>query len=37
MKCDTAQEKISLAAWGEISGEERQRLDEHLAGCEVCS
>lgn len=37
MKCETAQEKIALAAWGELSGEEKRLLEEHLAGCEVCS
>lgn len=37
MKCETAQEKIALAAWGELSEEEKQQLNGHLAGCEVCS
>ncbi|MGB7188970.1 MAG: HEAT repeat domain-containing protein [Acidobacteriaceae bacterium] len=37
MKCEAAQEKIALAAWGEISEEQRGLLEEHLAGCEACS
>lgn len=36
MKCETAQERIALAAWGELSGEEKKQLDEHLAGCGMC-
>lgn len=37
MKCESAQEKIALAAWGEISEEQREQLEEHLTGCEACS
>ncbi|MFZ0664061.1 MAG: zf-HC2 domain-containing protein [Acidobacteriaceae bacterium] len=37
MKCEAAQEHIALAAWGELSSEQRARLEEHLAGCEACS
>lgn len=36
MKCESAQEKIALAAWGELSANEKRELDEHLAGCEAC-
>lgn len=37
MKCEAAQEHIALAAWGELSSEQRVELEEHLAGCETCS
>lgn len=36
MKCESAQEIIALAAWGEIPDQQRQELDEHLATCEAC-
>jgi len=37
MKCEKAQEKVALAAWGELSQEEKRQLQEHLAVCEACS
>jgi len=36
MKCELAQEKITLAAYGELPDEESPELEQHLAGCENC-
>lgn len=36
MKCESAQEYIALALWGELSTEHRQQLERHLEGCESC-
>lgn len=36
MKCELAQEKITLAAYGELPDEESPELEQHLAGCESC-
>lgn len=37
MKCESAQENIALAVWGELPDEQRLQLEQHLAGCEACS
>jgi hypothetical protein len=37
MKCESAQENIALAVWGELTGDQRQQLEQHLAECESCS
>lgn len=37
MKCESAQEQIALAAWGELSAEQKSKLEAHLAECEACS
>jgi Putative zinc-finger len=37
MKCESAQENITLAVWGEIPDEQRLQLEQHLAVCETCS
>lgn len=37
MKCESAQENIALAVWGELTGDQRQQLEQHLAECEPCS
>jgi len=37
MKCESAQEQIALAAWGELPEEQRLQLGEHLKECEACS
>ncbi|MGC2162793.1 MAG: zf-HC2 domain-containing protein [Silvibacterium sp.] len=36
MKCESAQENIALAAWGELPDEQRLQLEQHLAECEPC-
>ncbi len=36
MKCESAQEKIALAAWGELPDEQRLPLEQHLTSCESC-
>ena len=36
MKCESAQENIALAAWGELPDEQKLQLEQHLAGCEAC-
>ena len=36
MKCESAQESIALAAWGELPDEQRLQLEQHLAICEGC-
>ncbi|MGB0122917.1 MAG: zf-HC2 domain-containing protein [Silvibacterium sp.] len=36
MKCESAQENIALAAWGELPDEQRLQLEQHLATCEAC-
>jgi anti-sigma factor RsiW len=36
MKCESAQENIALAAWGELPDEQRLQLEQHLAECEAC-
>ena len=36
MKCELAQEKITLAVYGELPDEESPELEQHLAGCENC-
>jgi len=37
MKCELAQEKIALAAWGELPEDQRAQLEQHLAECATCS
>jgi hypothetical protein len=37
MKCESAQENIALAAWGELPDEQRLQLEQHLASCEACN
>lgn len=37
MKCESAQEHIALAAWGELPEEQRLQLAEHLVECNACS
>ena len=37
MKCESAQENIALAVWGELPDEQRLQLEQHLASCEACS
>jgi hypothetical protein len=37
MKCESAQENIALAVWGELPDEQRLQLEQHLAGCGACS
>lgn len=37
MKCESAQENIALAVWGEIPDEQRLQLEQHLAICETCN
>lgn len=37
MKCESAQENIALAVWGELPDEQRLQLEQHLASCEGCS
>lgn len=37
MKCELAQEKIALAAWGELPEDQRAQLESHLAECPACS
>jgi hypothetical protein len=36
MKCELAQEKITLAVYGELPDESSPELEQHLAGCEDC-
>lgn len=36
MKCESAQENITLAVWGELPDEQRLQLEQHLANCEAC-
>src|SRR3954468_13673834 len=36
MKCELAQEKITLAAYGELPDEESPELEQPPAGCENC-
>jgi anti-sigma factor RsiW len=36
MKCELAQEKITLAVYGELPDEASPELEQHLAGCEDC-
>ncbi len=36
MKCESAQENIALAAWGELPDEQRLPLEQHLTSCESC-
>lgn len=36
MNCDQAKENLVLAAYGELSFEEEEALESHLAGCEAC-
>lgn len=36
MKCESAQENIALAAWGELPDEQRLPLEQHLTNCESC-
>jgi len=36
MKCESAQENIALAAWGELPDEQRLQLEQHLGECEAC-
>jgi hypothetical protein len=37
MKCEKAQQNIVLVTYGELPDERMASLEEHLAGCEVCS
>lgn len=37
MKCESAQENIALAVWGELPDEQRLQLEQHLAECEACN
>jgi hypothetical protein len=37
MKCELAHEKIALAVWGELTAEQRQELEQHLATCDACN
>lgn len=37
MKCESAQENVTLAVWGELPDEQRLQLEQHLASCEACS
>jgi hypothetical protein len=36
MKCELAQQKIAIFAYGELSDEECPALEQHLAGCAQC-
>ena len=36
MKCDTAQQNMILAGYGELHDEQIDGLEEHLAQCEDC-
>lgn len=36
MKCESAQENIALAAWGELPDEQRLQLEHHLSSCAAC-
>ena len=36
MKCESAQENIALAAWGELPDEQRLQLEQHLEICDRC-
>ncbi|HTW46193.1 MAG TPA: hypothetical protein VMD58_11650 [Acidobacteriaceae bacterium] len=36
MKCESAQESIALAAWGELQDEARVQLEQHLTECKAC-
>src|ERR1700752_812663 len=36
MKCESAQENITLAVWGELPDEQSLQLEQHLANCEAC-
>jgi anti-sigma factor RsiW len=36
MKCDTAQQNMILAGYGELHDEQMDGLEEHLAQCEDC-
>ena len=36
MKCESAQENIALAAWGELPDEQRLQLEQHLETCQGC-
>jgi HEAT repeats/Putative zinc-finger len=37
MKCEAAQENITLAVWGELPDNQRLQLEQHLASCQACS
>jgi hypothetical protein len=37
MKCEAAQENITLAVWGELPDDQRLQLEQHLASCGACS
>ena len=37
MKCEKAQQNIVLVTYGELPDEQMASLEEHLAGCDVCS
>ncbi len=37
MKCESAQENIALAVWGELPDEQKLQLEQHLESCEACS
>jgi hypothetical protein len=37
MKCEKAQQNIILVTYGELPDEQMASLEEHLAGCDVCS
>lgn len=37
MKCESAQENIALAVWGELPDEQRLQLEQHLTTCEGCT
>ncbi|MFT4113578.1 HEAT repeat domain-containing protein [Silvibacterium sp.] len=36
MKCDTAQEQIALAVYGELADDQKHQLEQHLGVCENC-
>ena len=36
MKCETAQQNMIFAAYGELHDEQIDGLEEHLAGCPAC-
>jgi anti-sigma factor RsiW len=36
MKCEVAHERIVMAAYEELAGEQARELEQHLAGCQEC-
>jgi anti-sigma factor RsiW len=36
MKCETAQERIALAVYGELADDQKHQLEQHLSGCDAC-